>query len=61
MEELLTPSDLAQILDVPLATVYRWNSNGEGPRRIHVGRHVRYRPSDVESWLDQRATAAKAS
>ncbi len=49
---LLSAEDLAQYFGVPLATVYAWNSRGTGPRRVRVGRHVRYRTSDVERWLD---------
>ena len=47
------PEWLAKYLGVPLATVYRMNSNGTGPRRIRVGKHVRYRRADVDAWLDE--------
>lgn len=53
-EDLLSPQDLADICGVPLSTVYRWNHVGEGPTVLHIGRHVRYRPSDVDSWLEER-------
>jgi excisionase family DNA binding protein len=58
MEKLLTPEDLAEMASVPVATIYRWNYAGGGPKTIKVGRHVRYRPTDVEKWLDQRSTAS---
>jgi predicted DNA-binding transcriptional regulator AlpA len=35
---------------VPLQTVYSWNSTGDGPRYLKVGRYVRYRLRDVEAW-----------
>jgi excisionase family DNA binding protein len=54
-EPLYGPQWLADYLDLPLATVYAMNSNGTGPRRIRVGKHVRYRKSDVDAWLDARA------
>ena len=55
MEKLLSPDELAEYLGVPVGTVYRWNHTGDGPTRSRVGRHVRYAPADVESWLkDQR-------
>jgi excisionase family DNA binding protein len=50
---LLSPIELAEYLGVPLATVYRWRSQRDGPAGIRVGRHVRYRSVDVERWLDQ--------
>jgi excisionase family DNA binding protein len=51
---LLSPEELAAYLGVPLATVYRWRSRREGPLGMRVGRHVRYRLSDVERWLEER-------
>lgn len=54
-DRLLSPEQLATFLGVPLATVYRWRTRGGGPRGIRVGRHVRYRLSDVESWLEDHA------
>jgi excisionase family DNA binding protein len=53
-EELLSPQDLADLCGVPLATVYRWNHYGEGPIPLHIGRHVRYRPADVDAWLEEQ-------
>jgi excisionase family DNA binding protein len=50
-DKLMSPTELAAYLNVPLATVYRWNHIGSGPPVLHVGRHVRYRPSAVETWL----------
>lgn len=49
-QQYLRPEDLAERYKVPLATVYRWNSEGTGPRRLKIGRHVRYRLSDCEAW-----------
>lgn len=49
-EKYLTPEDLAERYDVPLKTVYAWNSDGTGPRRMRIGRHVRYAPADVVAW-----------
>jgi excisionase family DNA binding protein len=51
---LLTPHELAEYLDVPLATVYSWRYQGAGPPGFRVGRYVRYRWKDVQKWiLDQ--------
>jgi excisionase family DNA binding protein len=50
---LLRPDELAAFLGIPLATIYRWRSRGDGPRGIRVGRHVRYRVEEVERWLDE--------
>lgn len=50
---LIGPAELAEYLGVPVATVYKWNHLGTGPRFLRIGKHVRYRPSDVASWLEQ--------
>jgi excisionase family DNA binding protein len=55
---LVSPAGLAGYLDVPLKTVYAWQSKGGGPRFHKVGRHVRYRLSDVDAWLESRASTA---
>jgi excisionase family DNA binding protein len=48
---LLTPSELSEILGVPVATLYSWRYHGKGPAAVRVGRHLRYRSSDVNAWL----------
>ena len=59
-EHLYSPEQLAQRLGIPVATLYRWNYLGTGPLPLHVGRHVRYRPNDVNDWLEERAVEARA-
>jgi excisionase family DNA binding protein len=53
---LLTIGEVAAYLSVPVRTLYMWRTNGDGPRGMKVGRHVRYRPEDVEAWLEERAS-----
>lgn len=53
-EKLLKPQELADWLGVPLETVYAWATRKQGPPRIRVGRHLRFRRVDVERWLDQQ-------
>jgi excisionase family DNA binding protein len=55
VEKLLTPDDLAEALGVPKATLYRWRYLGRGPVALAVGRHLRYRPAEVEKWLNSGA------
>jgi excisionase family DNA binding protein len=49
--KLVTALELAEALQVPIGTIYKWNHCGKGPRPLHLGRHVRYREEDVEAWL----------
>lgn len=54
LDQLLTVEDLAGYLDVPVATVYAWRYRGQGPPGFRVGRHLRFRRSDVEHWIEGR-------
>lgn len=54
-DELLQPPDLAEWLQIPLATIYQWRARGVGPRACKIGRHLRYRRSDVERWIESNA------
>lgn len=51
--KLMTPDDLAEYLGVTIHCVYAWSSRGGGPRITRVGARLRYRPADVEAWLDR--------
>lgn len=51
---LVTPTELAEFLGVPPHTLAQWRSRGLGPAFVRIGRHVRYRWSAVERWLDDR-------
>ncbi len=42
-------------LGIPVQTLYQWRTLSKGPRGIKVGKHVRYRWTDVEAWLDRQA------
>ncbi|HEV3268435.1 MAG TPA: helix-turn-helix domain-containing protein [Acidimicrobiales bacterium] len=55
---LLSPDQLAEYLGVPVSSVYRWNYIKSGPTAMKVGRHVRYRKSDVEAWLTAQEIAS---
>jgi excisionase family DNA binding protein len=51
-DELVSVAELAAYLGVPVATVYRWRHQRRGPLGYRIGRHVRYRTSDIERWLE---------
>jgi excisionase family DNA binding protein len=54
-ERLMTIGDLSEMLGIPIETLYGWRHRGEGPQGYRVGRHVRYRRSTVEAWLEGQA------
>lgn len=58
LDPLWTPAQLAEYLGVPVQTLYDWRWKGVGPTPLKVGRHLRYRESDIKAWLDVRTAAA---
>lgn len=60
-DEMLTPEELAAETKVPVRTLYAWRYQGTGPRSIKVGRHLRYRRSDIDAWLDGLAEPRPAA
>lgn len=55
----MTGQELAELLHVPVNTLHRWRQRGTGPASIKVGRHVRWRRSSVEAWLQTLESAGK--
>ena len=52
MTRLWTVQDVAEYLGVPVKTLYHWRSTGYGPPSRRVGKYLRYKPDEVEAWLD---------
>lgn len=57
-ERYLTPVDLADLLGVPVETVYQWRRKHTGPRGFRVGRHLRFDPEDVRVWVESQMEGA---
>lgn len=54
IEPLLSIEEVAAWLRVPKKTVYMWRTRGYGPRGMKVGKYLRYRREDVESWIEEQ-------
>ena len=54
LEPLIDVQQLADYLDVPVKTLYAWRYRREGPPAFRVGRHLRYRRTDIQRWIQQR-------
>lgn len=53
-DEWIGVERLAEELGVPVRTIYAWRSKGTGPRGATFGRHVRFRRTDVDTWIERR-------
>ena len=51
-DRLWTVHDLSVFLGVPVQTLYQWRYMRIGPPAYRVGRHVRYDPAAVRTWLE---------
>ncbi|PXY28220.1 helix-turn-helix transcriptional regulator [Prauserella muralis] len=54
MNKLLSIDDLADYLGIPKNTLYQWRTKGYGPQGRRIGKHVRYRMEDVDTWIEQQ-------
>lgn len=50
---VVTLSQLAVQLGVSIQTLYDLRSQGRGPRGFRVGRELRFRISEIDTWLAQ--------
>jgi excisionase family DNA binding protein len=51
LEPVLTTSELAAHLGVPVQTIHDLRHAGRGPRGFRIGRELRYRVSQIQQWL----------
>jgi predicted DNA-binding transcriptional regulator AlpA len=58
---LLNDYEVAERASVSVATVRRWRQTGHGPRFLRIGASVRYRPEDVDSWLNSRPSGGESA
>jgi DNA-binding transcriptional MerR regulator len=58
MGKLWGPKELAEYLGIPVQTIYLWRTRGYGPPGRRIGKHLRYRPADVERWVLDQPTGA---
>jgi len=61
-EPLWKPRDVADFLEVSERTIEGWRQRGAGPPFIKVSaRRIRYRPEDVEGWIESRLRASTSA
>lgn len=49
---LMLPTQVANILAIPLRRLYAWKSEGKGPKFVQGGRNIRYRESDLVEYIE---------
>ena len=52
MDQLLTPKQVAEQLNVDRQTLYNWRKRGMGPSFVKIGyKMIRYDPVALEEWI----------
>ena len=61
LRTLLDIRGVSDVVGLPVATLYqqRHRRIGVGALAIRVGRHLRWRPEDIEAWLDAQSEKAQ--
>lgn len=54
---LRTTEEAAAYLDIKPHTLAVWRWKSTGPAFIRVGRRIRYRQADLDTWLAQRTVS----
>ncbi|MFR9779043.1 helix-turn-helix transcriptional regulator [Micromonospora sp. MS34] len=56
--KLVTTEEVAEYLGITVGALHQLRYRGKAPRAAKIGTRLRWRWSDVESWLDQQSRAA---
>ena len=59
--EWVSPEELATELGIPVKTIYQWRYRRTGPKAHRIGRHVRFRRRDIETWLTAQADGQRGA
>ena len=60
MEKLLDTSAIAEQLGMSVSTIRKWVHYGFIPH-VKLGRAVRFREKDIETWIEERTEKGRAS
>jgi predicted DNA-binding transcriptional regulator AlpA len=61
-DRYLTPEDLVTMFGLPsVETVYAWRRKRIGPPGFRVGKHLRFDPAAVRTWVSEQTTLTDAA
>jgi excisionase family DNA binding protein len=61
VDPLLKPPEVAEHFGLSERTLEYWRYAGRGPAYVRLGRHVRYRASAVERFLEEQQRSGQAN
>lgn len=59
--QLITTEEASKMLSVAPITMQTWRSKNQGPDFVKIGGSVRYKLTDIESWIEQNTCKTIAS
>jgi predicted DNA-binding transcriptional regulator AlpA len=59
-QRLLNEHQVADSCAISVLTLRKWRVEGRGPRYVKIGTLVRYRPEDVDAWIESHDTQRTA-
>jgi excisionase family DNA binding protein len=59
LEKLLSTKEVAELLGVPYRTILDWRPD-QRPPAARIGKHLRFKPSDVESWVEDKMASGRS-
>jgi predicted DNA-binding transcriptional regulator AlpA len=60
-ERLWTVRDVSAFLGIPVSTLHQWRYLGQGPEAFRVGKHLRYDPTTVRTWLQENCRRVRSA
>jgi excisionase family DNA binding protein len=54
-DRYLTPAEVAELLGVPVETIYQWRYKRTGPSGFRAGRYLWFDPRAVGRWVEQQS------
>lgn len=54
---LASVEEVSAYLGVPVQTLYHWRHRKQGPASSRIGKHLRYRWSDVDAYVNAQQTS----
>jgi excisionase family DNA binding protein len=60
MSELLTVAEAAKRLKLSESHLHKLRARGGSPEYVRLGRAVRYRPEDLDAWVEARRAGGDA-
>lgn len=60
-QNLMTVQDASEFLGLSVSTLNKWRCYGKGPVFLKLGRVIRYRKEDLETYIEERLKSSTSA